>query len=73
MDDLTKQQDVRPHPEISKAGEAELERQLDEAQRDGAVPSSGILKRHESYEAAIHHVVEPLPAQKQQVDELQKK
>ena len=73
MDDLTKQQDGRPHPEISKAAEAELEKQLDEGQRGGAVPHSGVLKRHESYEAAIHHVVEPLPAQKQPVDELQKK
>ena len=79
MDEVTKQQDgssssTEPRAEISKAAEAELERQLDEGQRDGAVPpAAGILRRHESYEAAIHHEVEPLPARKHPVDdELQK-
>lgn len=74
MDEVTRQQDrsssTEPHAEMSKAAEAELERQLDEVQRDGAVlPAAGILKRHESYEAAIHHEVEPLPARKHPMDD----
>jgi len=47
----------------AKAAEAELERQLNEDQRGDVVPAPGILKRHQSYETAIQHSVEPLPPQ----------
>ena len=46
-----------------KAAEAELERQLGEGQRGDFAPPPGILKRHQSYETAIQHSVEPLPPQ----------